>query len=299
VIRRWGRYVLAAYPPAFHVPFMALWAFGLTGLFAAASGAPGRPVGAGAFLTAGTLVLDMLLLRALDDFRDHDHDRRHHPERPLPSGVVGERDVLVLVATGIAVLLLLNAGRGAVLVILTGQLGYAVAVIAVDRRLGWPGERPVLHLAVNLPIQALLSLYVYAGFLRAAGRAPDAAGVLAVVAVTLAALCLELGRKTVRGTPPERTYVTVWGAPATSATALAAAGGATAIVLVLLRPWHGGAGAYGWGWLVVLPLVLPAVAAVRFAGGAHRWPPTPTRAYLPALFASLLVVGWLATGTPV
>ncbi len=297
--RRWLRYVGAAYRPAFHLPFMVLWAVGLTGLFAAAAGVArdGRS-GAGLAATTVTLVINMLVLRALDDIRDHDYDRRHNPGRPLPSGVVRERDLVALVAAGIAAMLLVNAGRGVVLAVLAGQLGYALAVIAVDRRLGWPGDRPVLHLAVNLPIQSMLSLYVYAGFLRGSGRGPDATGLLAVLAVTLAALCLELGRKTVRARPTgERTYVTVWGAPATSAAALGAAVAGTAIVLAVLEPWHG-TPRQGWGWLVLMPLVLPAVAAAQFAGGARRWPATPTRAYVPAMYASLLLVGWLMTGAP-
>ncbi|WP_329108933.1 hypothetical protein OG792_09795 [Micromonospora sp. NBC_01699] len=302
MIGRWGRYVVAAYKPTFHLPFMIFWAVGLTALFACVTGGVQRwRPDLGLALTAGTLVIDMLLLRALDDIRDQDYDREHNPGRPLPSGVVSERDLVALVGSGIALLLLLNAGREVVLLALAGQLGYAVLVIALDRYAGWPpGDRLVLHLAVNLPIQTLLSLYVYAAFLRAEQQRVSVVGLMAVVAVTFGALCLEFGRKaTRRPRPGERTYATVFGPSVTSAAAFASAAIATAIVLVALRPWQPDAAGYGWGWLVLAPLALPAVAAVRFASGATRWPVAPTLAYIPVMYASFLAVGWLTKGASV
>ncbi|GAB3058484.1 UbiA family prenyltransferase [Micromonospora schwarzwaldensis] len=294
---RWGRYVAAAYPPAVHLPFMLSWAIGLTALFAAVTEVPRwRPDG-GLAVTAVTLVVGMLLLRAMDDIRDHEYDRRHHPHRPLPAGVVRERDLMLLVALGAAALLLLNAGRGVVLAALAGQLGYAAVVITLDRVYGWPsGDRLALHLAVNLPIQPLLSIYVYAGFLHAQGRRPDLAGVLAIVAVTLSGVCLEFGRKaTRRPRAGERTYSTVLGPWGTTAVALGAAVLATGIVLGLLRPWQSGAG-HAWGWLALAPLALPVAAASRFVAGAPRWPVGPTIAYIPVMYASYLAVGWLTKG---
>ncbi|MBV2156632.1 hypothetical protein [Kitasatospora sp. SUK 42] len=299
MIGRLGRYVRAAYPPAVQLPLMVSWTLGLTALFACVAGASERwrPDGALAVTTV-TMVVDMLLLRALDDLRDHDYDARYNPGRPLPSGLVRERDLVVLVVVGIAALLLLNAGRGVVLLALAGQLGYTVVVMTVDRLWGWPsGDRLLLHLAVNLPIQPLLSLYVYAGFLRSEHLRPGLSGLTAVVAATLGGLCLELGRKaTRRPGAGERTYATVLGPAGTSGTAVAAALLSTAVVLVALRPWDPGSAAYGWGWLVAAPAGLPAVAAVRFARGSARWPRPLAIAYLPAMYTSFLAVGWLTRG---
>lgn len=301
MIRGLGRYVGSAYPPGFYLPFMVSWAVGLTALLACVSGDVSRWRPDGALgITAVTLVADMLLLRALDDIRDHDYDRRHHPGRPLPSGMVSERDLVTLVAAGGAALLLLNAARGIVLVVLAVQLGYAAGIIALDRLTGWPpGDRLILHLAVNLPIQPLLSLYVYAGFLRAEHQHPELAGLLAVAAATLAGLCLEFGRKaTRRPGPGERTYATVLGPRGTTAAALLFAVAAATVALASLRPWQPGAAGYGWGWLVLAPLALPAVAAIRFSAGTMRWPRAPTLAYIPAMYASFLAIGFLTKGLP-
>jgi hypothetical protein len=301
MIRRLGRYIGGTYPPAFYLPFMISWAVGLTALFACVSGDVSRWRPGGALgVSALTLVADMLLLRALDDIRDQDYDRRHHPGRALPSGMVRERDLVALVAVGGTTLLLINAGRGIVLLLLAVQLGYAAGIIALDRLTGWPpGERLMLHLAVNLPIQPLLSLYVYAGFLRSEHQRPALAGLLAVAAATLAGLCLEFGRKaTRRPGPGERTYATMLGPWGTTATALLFAVAAATVALAALRPWDPGAAGYGWGWLVLIPPALPVIAAIRFSAGTMRWPRAPTLAYLPVMYASFLAVGCLTKGLP-
>ncbi|HEY3259068.1 MAG TPA: hypothetical protein VGJ95_02185 [Pseudonocardiaceae bacterium] len=297
MILRLARYVGAAYRPSVQIPYTVSWAVGLTALFAGVTGAVSswRP-GAELLITVVTLVVTMLLIRAQDDIRDLDYDRRVNPGRPLPSGLVRERDLVTMVAVGNALLLLLNAGRGAALAMLAVQIGYTTVVVALERLAGWPHrDRLGLQLAINMPILAMLSLYVYAGFLRAEDVDPSAAGFVVVLAVTVAALCMELGRKaTRRPRPDERSYVTVLGPSGTSLTALAAAGVATLIVLVTLAPWRPGG---GWGWLVLAPLVLPAVAVVRFAAGAISWPLLPTLAYIPAMYTSFLAVGWLTKGT--
>jgi hypothetical protein len=301
VIRRWGRYALLAYPLRIQLPFTVAWAAGLTALFASVTGAVDRwHPGPGLAITTVTLVVDMLLMRALDDIRDQDYDRAHHPERPLPAGVVRERDLVTLAAVGAAVLLLLNAARGVVALALLVQFGYTAAVIAADRLAGWPdGEQLALHLAVNLPIQTLISLYVYAGFLRAEHGHPTAPGLLAVLSATLGGLCLELGRKATRTPRPgERTYVTALGPSGTSLTALGCAVAAAGLALAILRPWDPGAPGHGAGWLVLAPCALPAAAAARFASGSLTWPVTLTRSYVPAMYASFLAVCWISKGGP-
>lgn len=298
MIRSWRRYVAAAYRPWIQLPYAISWALGLTALFALATGAvtKWRP-GWDLLITVVTLVVTMLLIRAMDDIRDLQYDRRVNPGRPLPSGLVRERDLVALVAIGSAGLLLLNLGRGAALVILAVQIGYTGVMVTIERRAGWPSrDRLGLQLAVNMPILAMLSLYVYAGFLRAVDLGPSAVGFVVVVAATVAALCPEIGRKATRQPrPDERTYVTVLGPSGTSLAALAAAAVAAAIVLVCVTPWRPGA---GWGWLVLVPLAAPALGAVRFAFGGVRWPVLAILVYMPALYTSFLAAGWLTKGAP-
>ena len=296
MIVRWGRYLGVMYRPSIQLPYSVSWGLGLTALFACVTGAVAswRP-DAELIVTVVTLVITMLLIRAMDDIRDLEYDRRANPGRPLPSGLVRERDLVTMVAIGSAVLLLINANRGAALAMLVVQLVYTFAVVAIERLRGWPHrDRLGLQLAINLPILIMLSLYVYLGFLRAEDVRPNAAGFAVVAGATVAALCMELGRKVTR-TPPEgeKTYVSVLGASGTSLTALGSAVAALLIVLLALAPWHPG---NAWGWLVLLPLLLPGLAVVRFAAGAARWPLLPTVGFIPAMYTSFLVVGLLTKG---
>jgi 4-hydroxybenzoate polyprenyltransferase len=295
MIRKWSRYVRAAYPPSIQVTYQVSWAVGLTALFAGVTSAVTRwRPDAELLITAVTLVVCVLMMRALDDIRDLDYDRELNPGRPLPSGMVSLRDLYTMIAAGSALVLLLNAGRGVVLIMLVVLMVYTGVVIYLDLA-GWPRpEQMGLQSAVNLPIQSLISLYVYVGFLRAEHLRPSMAGLVAVLAVTVGAACLEFGRKaTRRPRPGERTYVTVLGASGTSFAALGAAMTATVIVVAVLAPWRPGA---GWGWLVVAPLVLPALAVAKFAAGAIHWPRSLTLAYLPAMYSSFLAAAVLTKG---
>lgn len=296
MIHRLSAYVVRAYKPSFQLPLTISWAVGLTALFAATTdtGQPWRP-DLGLVVTTLTVTVGMLLMRALDDIRDLDYDREVNPRRPLPSGQVHLRDLAALVAVGGTALVLLNISRGNAFLMLTGVMVYTGLVVALEIRLNWPRpDRLGLQLAVNLPIQTLLSLYVYVAYLESGRHSPTAAGIAILAAVTLAGLSLELGRKTTRSPRPgERTYVTVLGPNTTSWSAVSAAMVGTLIVVTVLDPWQEGR---HWGWLVLLPLLLPVVAGAKFAAGATRWPLLPTLAYVPATYASFLAVGMLTTG---
>ena len=178
MIVRWGRYLGVMYRPSIQLPYTISWALGLTALFACVTGAAGRwRPDADLLVTVVTLVMTMLLIRALDDIRDLEYDRVANPGRPLPSGLVQERDLVAMVAAGSGLLLVLNAWRGAALVVLAVQMAYTCATVAIERLRGWPHrDRLGLQLAINLPILSMLSLYVYAGFLRATDVRPSPAG---------------------------------------------------------------------------------------------------------------------------
>ncbi|GAA1826986.1 hypothetical protein [Actinomadura chokoriensis] len=284
---RVGRFVLGSHAPLPSAVFAVLWAYGVTGSFAAVdpSGSGWRP-GAGTAVAAGTLFVGLLLMRALDDIRDLDYDRRFHPERPLASGAVRVRDLGVLYGVGAAVLLALNAmwpWRAAVLLV---QLGYAAAAVRAYRRWGRPsGDRLFTSLLVSLPAPVLLHLYLYAGYLDSAGHGPDGYGLVAIAVAVLAAGHVELAGKLTRVPQPgERTYVTTLGLTGASALALAAAVLSAGLLAAFARP--------GWWTLAaVAPLAVPALAARDFARGRDRWPRPAIAAYPLLAFAACAALG--------
>ncbi|MEV1287423.1 hypothetical protein [Micromonospora sp. NPDC049679] len=270
--------------------FAIAWAYGVTGLFAAVDprAAHWRP-DAGTAVAALTLTVNLLLMRAIDDVRDLDYDRRLYPDRPLASGAVRTGDLVTLYTAGSAGLLILNARTPTAPAILAAQLGYAVLVLGVHRWLHWPsGDNLILSLLVSFPAQLLLHAYLYAGYLDTTTLGPDRNGVLAIVIVVLASVHLELAKKITRTPRPgERTYVDVFGLAGTTAIAVVAPALSTGLLLVsVVRS--------GWAWvpLAVVPLALPALAAWRFRRTeARRW-----SALAPALYLLLTFVGYCALG---
>lgn len=289
MILRWARFVAGSYPPLPSVLFACAWAYGVTGLFAATDPRieHWRP-DAGTAVATVTLAVNLLLMRAVDDIRDLDYDRRFAPNRPLAGGSVRTGDLLVLYATGSVLVLVLNSGSPAALTILAAQLSYALLVLAVHHWFGRPsGDNLILSLLVSFPAQLLLHLYLYAGYLNTTGLTPDRSGVLAIVVVVLASVHLELAKKITRAPRPgERTYVDVFGLARTAGIALAAPVVSLALLLVAARP------PTAWTLLVAVPLLLPAVAGWRFWKHAKpRWSPVSPLLYLLLTFIAYFAVG--------
>jgi hypothetical protein len=285
-VLRLRRFVRGSYPPVPSAVVAGLWAYGVSGLFAALD--PGvsewRP-GAGTVVAAGSLFLDLLLMRALDDIRDLDYDRRFNPERPLAAGSVKVGDLAVLYCAGAVVLVVVNAAwpwRAGLLLV---QLGYAGAALGVHRRWGRPSaDRLFTSLMVSLPAPVLLHLYLYAGYLDEAGHRADRYGLAAVAVVVLAAGHPELAGKITRTPlPGQRTYVTTLGVSRTVAFALAVPVLSTALLLAFSQA--------RWTFAAVLPLAVPALAAVGFGRGRTRWPRTAPKLYLLLTLASYVVLG--------
>jgi hypothetical protein len=288
MIVRWGRFVAGSYPPLPSVLFALAWTYGVTGLFAAIQ--PGHPAwrpGGGTAVAALTLVVTLLLMRAVDDIRDVEYDRRFNPKRPLAGGAVRTRDLLVLFAAGSALVLALNAGSPAALAILAGQLGYCLAVLAVDQWLHWPpGDKLLLSLLVSFPGQLLLHLYLYARYLHDTSQHADHRGALAILITVLVTVHLEFGKKITRRLKPgERSYVGVFGLGSTVAIALAAP------VLSVVLLVTGARATAVLLPLAVLPLALPALAGWRFwRTPAPRWPPAAPAMYVLLTFAGYFVL---------
>ncbi|MGQ0838966.1 hypothetical protein [Actinokineospora sp.] len=284
---RLGAYIAGSFPPAAYVPLAFLWALGAT---AACALTDARFTGwlpdFGVLVAAGTLLVDLLVLRALDDIRDLDYDRAHNPDRPLARGAVSTPDLAVLVAAGAAVLVAANIWRPAVLAVLAVQLGYVGVLIVVDRWLRWPsGDALLVNFVVSLPVQLSLNAFLYAGLLHSAGLGPSWSGAVGVVVATVLFAHFEFARKTTRAPrPAERTYVTVLGVRGTAAAGLGCAVVAIALLVAAVRPWSPAA------LVAVLPLAFPAVAAVRFhRDRPTRWPYGLAAAFLLAGFACFVL----------
>ena len=76
-------------------------------------------------LTTLSIVLFMLLLRVMDEFKDYEDDLINYPERPLPSGRVKHADLRPLLAGIFLLILALNLYNTTIFVGALGVLGYS------------------------------------------------------------------------------------------------------------------------------------------------------------------------------
>jgi hypothetical protein len=236
-------------------------------------------------VSAVTLVVVLLMMRALDDIRDLDYDRAHNPERPLARGVVRVRDLGLMMAVGTGFVLVLNSWRWPVAAVLAGQLAYAYLVLWADRRLRWPrGDAIASGFLVSFPVQLLVNAFLYAGLLYAAGLPPTWQGAAGIAATALAFLHLEFARKTTRSPRPgEHTYVTLFGANGTAALAVGCALASVAVLVATVRT--------GPVWLAVAPLAFVGVGALRFwRGGLDRWPYGQAALFMLVSFAGYQII---------
>jgi hypothetical protein len=114
------RFTSERFPLAVHLPMVAVFALGNVALWLS----PQVPLAAPRLLAAGALaLLYFYRLRCFDELKDHEHDRRHHPDRPLARGLVTRRHLGVVIALG----LLAELGLAAGLFGLTGLFIHALA----------------------------------------------------------------------------------------------------------------------------------------------------------------------------
>jgi hypothetical protein len=263
------RYVRDSYPPVVSAAGAAALAAGGLALFASlVTGATGVPLSS-VLRGSATIFLDLLLIRALDDIRDADYDRRMNPDRPLASGAVTERRLLALALACAAGMVLLNAAVPAALAVLVGQVAYMAVLLGVRAAWKWPADdRLVLGLVTSAPVQLLLYLYLFELYREAAPAAAlgDAAWVWLIL--LLVALHIEFAKKLVRRPGPgERTYVRSVGPPVATAVTILSPAAAYALYLA-----HTHVPA-GWAALPALPLLLVAAGAFQYLGGRReRWP---------------------------
>jgi hypothetical protein len=171
------------------------------GLFAALAG---NHIAASAIPMLGivfaTLFADLLIMRVLDDIRDRDYDRVANPQRSVASGAVALRDLSILTAVCVTVIVVANLSFHTGMIVVVGQLLYTAALIAVGQRFpATRGDNLVLNVLLGFPVQLLLYVYLLAAFAEIRPDAPIAVvGGLGILILTLLAGQVEFGKKLVR-----------------------------------------------------------------------------------------------------
>lgn len=282
---RLARFVLRMFRPHIYVTYGLLWVLALEASAVSPAGTAWRP-SAATWVRVLSVVLALLFLRMLDEQKDFEYDRVHHPDRPLVTGAITAAELRAGMAAVTAVVTGLNAALSPVAVLLIlSALGYALLLAALERLSAALRDRQLLNLAVTYPVQVLLGAYVY-GSLVAAGTVPaDWRGGVLLALCACVFLHYEFARKTAWEAPPGARLYSAGLGPRRSAvvTALLAVG-AVGCQIVLFLP-DGPA-----GLLPCLTAVLPAWGLRRFLrarGGG--WPLPAAAGFVAGTYLALIV----------
>jgi 4-hydroxybenzoate polyprenyltransferase len=271
-------FVIERYPPIPQVVLVVtLWLAGLA--MAATMWAPARGVTPGhvdvakLVLSGVGALLFVFHLRVFDDVKDADTDRTDNPTRPIPRGLVSEREVDALSVVLLAVEALLFAG--------IGPLAFTVWVIAaaftvlmrVEFFVGSWLERHVLTYAAShmwalaLVLASLVAAGIETLHMRSAANLGNVVASADILVACIAAFVLgvgfELGRKFERYAAAHGVWAWVlWIATPVAGT-----------VLMVGATWHH----YATWVTIALAAVAVVVGAASVVLMARRPDPTPTR----------------------
>lgn len=204
-------------------------------------------------------------MRACDEYKDLDDDRRYRPERPIPSGLVSLRTIAVIALVGGAVAVALTIGIDLRLLFLLAFVWLWLGLMTVEFFVPvWLKARPFAYLVTHMAIMALIDLYVTGAEWIGHGKPPP--GIWLFLGLSFINGCvLEIGRK-VWAPENERTGVETYSAllgPSRSAHLWAGICAAAWVILAIV----------GWTLDAVMVVALPGLVlllviifvALRFA----------------------------------
>ncbi|MGW5095473.1 hypothetical protein ACWEQ1_34150 [Streptomyces nodosus] len=213
------RFFSRRFPAPRYLAYVVLWPAGVLGALAPLHPA-GTPVGPGAaqqVCAALALFVILFFMRAVDEIKDLDYDRRFHPDRPLVTGETDTTTIRLYLAASAALATALSTVVGPTAVVTgTAIMAYSVLLLLLENTYQRFRDSVWGNIAVTIQLKTVLISYValQAGS-AGAGTAPLPTA-LVVLSFLLAYLHWEIARKTIRtqfALPGEKLYSTAIGAP--------------------------------------------------------------------------------------
>ncbi|PIE06741.1 MAG: manganese transporter permease [Rhodobacterales bacterium] len=295
LLRRLWIYQAERFPLARTIPLLAVFSAASVNVSALLAG---RPLpGAGAYLTAAALSLGIFFqMRAFDEAKDAEDDRRFRPERPIPRGLVSLRLIIRLAgATGAAMLALAAAWTPGTLLLLLLAWSWLGLMTAEFFAPSWLKARPLAYLLSHMAIMPLIDLMLTGVEWTAApgsGHVPAMALWLFLGLSFVNGTVLEIGRKTwapENERPGVETYSKLWG-PARAALIWLAVVGLGLVLLLTLGL------ALGAFWPIALVGVTGFALAARAALGFRRAPSPAAQTRLDTLSGLWVLACYGAAG---
>ncbi len=269
-VARLARFTRVRYEPHYLL-YAVLFTLALEGTAALVShpDTSWRPGGA-TVVRIAVVAFVLLYLRMVDEQKDLDYDREHHPDRPLVTGAVsaGElRSAMAVIAVGAVAASLALSVPSAVMIAAT--LGYGLALWGLERLSATVRDAILVNLVVTYPVQLFVIAYVVLSAIDT-GQVESRWATAAVAVIFAGAfLQFEFARKTAHEPRPgEWFYSNALGAKGSTAAGVGFAVVAVVCDLILVRPWIFDAPGAIVAWIPLVLLVFPLWGAGRFLGPA-------------------------------
>lgn len=254
VLKRWRVFVMERFPPVTHVPLITFY---VSANAAVAYATTGRE----AVLSRGAIVGWMLIvlvffhLRLFDEVKDYEKDLLVHPERPLPRGLIGAREVRTVAALLITAECVLGLLMGlSVLVAVCCVIVYSLLMFREFFVGGWLRSRLIMYALTHTIISCWMALVVFSAVTRLYLWEVPEDFALFLVANILIFNIYEFGRKTF-GREEERAGVESYSrllGPAGAAASVFVMASAAAAVAIKLGSSYGA----GWGFILAVGALL-------------------------------------------
>lgn len=281
-------------PPRVYLTYAVVCVLGLRTALAMGTGAGLPKLWPAAVAEILTIWSFLFYIRAVDEQKDLDYDRRHNPNRPLVRGSVTVTDLRLGMVLAAAIAVGLNAARSWPLTALVlAELGYILLLVLVERLSSRIREGIFLNLLVTYPVQILMGSYLVVSWYQDT-RTPVGWAVVAASGVFVCTfLHFEVARKTSWRDPPgEKLYSSVLGTRRSATLAFSLGAAAIACTLVVSAPsWPDNARVLA----VLLPL-FPGVFLVRGARElvrrrAQTWLRGAAMGFVATLYLAIVLEG--------
>lgn len=270
LVRRLLKFIVDTHPPLPYAILTVLWSLSLMAILQRSAGS--ARFDAGMLLAPLSFFLVLLFLRAVDEIKDLEYDRKHKADRPLVSGEVSVGEVWGLAALVAAAVVGINLLVGQRLALFAlANMSYGMFLFLLERGSRRFRESIVLNLVVTFPVSAALNVYAWL-YLVERQQSPGAGMVAAtIVAYMCAFLHFEFGRKLKwphLARAGENGYAIVLGAG--GAVVVCVLLGLTACGIISAIHLNNGATMLAWlPWLALIPSIA-ALAAFRKSRDKHR-----------------------------
>jgi hypothetical protein len=267
-VGRLNAFMSIIYEPKLHFAFAALWFLSLQGNMVLQGGqgqvGEAQPwiFSIASIVGVVTLFLVMFYLRAVDEVKDLEYDKKYNPERPLVSGAVTMTDIHRYWLLGFLLIPIINLGLSPWLALfIFADMLYGLLLLKLEQWLPLMERSMMFNLLLTYPVSIALSVYTLLLTDWILGVEIQASSILIIISYIMAFLNFEIVRKNLwpaMADEGEQFYSHDLGPIKAALLGLACALGAVTLIIYLNAPWLATGESSITGWLPLLALY-PAI----------------------------------------